>query len=260
MNTSGEAADQIVRMSLNGVEVAAKITGAGAKQLAVMLYAIMKDQKRTNGKIRLQSMLRSGKELKVFAVKKEDLQKFTTEAKRYGVLYCVLRDKNGNDGISDVMVRAEDASKINRIFERFKLATVDTASIKSNIEKSKQSKDSEKQSNERDMPQKDNNDKFLNELMEKPIQKEQAQNQNPTTAQTTKPPQSEPISKNKDKSEKGTFEPERERPSVRKELNDIKAEKAKAHSNKKDESQQQKTNTHIASPSNKSKYKKSKEK
>jgi hypothetical protein len=43
MNTSGEAADQIVRMSLNGVEVAAKITGAGAKQLAVMLYAIMKD-------------------------------------------------------------------------------------------------------------------------------------------------------------------------------------------------------------------------
>jgi len=46
MNTSGEVADQIVRMSLNGVEVAAKITGAGAKQLAVMLYAIMKDQKR----------------------------------------------------------------------------------------------------------------------------------------------------------------------------------------------------------------------
>lgn len=32
MNTSAEAADQIVRMTLNGVEVAAKISGAGAKQ------------------------------------------------------------------------------------------------------------------------------------------------------------------------------------------------------------------------------------
>ena len=31
----------------------------------------------------------------------------------------------------DVMVRAEDASKINRIVERFKLATVDTVSINS---------------------------------------------------------------------------------------------------------------------------------
>ena len=61
MNTSGEAADQVVRMTLNGVEVAAKLSGAAAKQVAVMLYAILKDQKRTKGKMRLSSMLRSGK-------------------------------------------------------------------------------------------------------------------------------------------------------------------------------------------------------
>lgn len=65
MNTSGEAADQVVRMTLNGVEVAAKLSGAAAKQVAVMLYAILKDQKRTKGKMRLSSMLRSGKELRV---------------------------------------------------------------------------------------------------------------------------------------------------------------------------------------------------
>ena len=34
MNPAGDAAEQIVRMSLNGVEVAAKTTGAGAKHLA----------------------------------------------------------------------------------------------------------------------------------------------------------------------------------------------------------------------------------
>jgi len=38
MNTGADAADQIVRMTLNGVEVAAKITGTGAKELAVLLY------------------------------------------------------------------------------------------------------------------------------------------------------------------------------------------------------------------------------
>lgn len=45
MSYSGEAADQVVRLSLNGVEVAAKLSGSAAKQLAIMIYAILKDQK-----------------------------------------------------------------------------------------------------------------------------------------------------------------------------------------------------------------------
>ena len=64
---SGEAAEQVVRMSLNGVEVAAKISGKAAERLAVLLYAVLTDQKKTRGKIRLSNMLKSGKELKVFA-------------------------------------------------------------------------------------------------------------------------------------------------------------------------------------------------
>ena len=138
MNTSGDAAEQVVRMSLEAAEVAARVTGTGAKQVAVMLYAIMKDQKKTRGKMRLTNMLKSGKELKVFAVKDNDLTRFCTEAKKYGVLYCVLRDRDANDGITDVMIRAEDVSKVNRIFERFNLSTVDMASIKSELLKVKE--------------------------------------------------------------------------------------------------------------------------
>ena len=135
MNTGADAADQIVKMSLEGVEVAAKITGAGAKELAVLLCALLKDQSQTSGKARLGNMLRSGKELKVFAVKTEDLKKFCEAAKQYGVLYCVLKDKNTTDGLTDIMVRAEDASKINRIFERFQLATVDVGQIQQELER-----------------------------------------------------------------------------------------------------------------------------
>lgn len=96
MNTGGEAAEQIVRMSLEGFEVAAKITGAGAKNIAILLYSILKEEKKTKGKARLTSMLRSGKELKVFTVKSGDLKKFTQEAKKYGVLYCVLTDRRAS--------------------------------------------------------------------------------------------------------------------------------------------------------------------
>ena len=50
MNTGGDAAEQIVRMSLEGFEVAAKLTGAGAKNIAVLLYTILKEEQKTKGK------------------------------------------------------------------------------------------------------------------------------------------------------------------------------------------------------------------
>ena len=81
MNTGGEAAEQIVRMSLEGFEVAAKITGAGAKNIAILLYSILKEEKKTKGKARLTNMLRSGKELKVFTG--AILKKWTAKSERW---------------------------------------------------------------------------------------------------------------------------------------------------------------------------------
>ena len=121
MNPGGDAAEQVVRMSLEGVEVAARITGYGAKNIAVLLAAVLKEEQKTKGKARLTSMLKTGRELKVFTVQQKDIKKFSQEAKRYGVLYCVLKDKNNKNenAIVDVIARADDASKIQRIMERF---------------------------------------------------------------------------------------------------------------------------------------------
>ena len=117
MTNSGDAAEQIVRMSLEGTEVALKLSGSAAKNIAAALYTIAKnaDRNKTKGHQRLSAMLKSGKELKVFTISEEHLKRFAQEAKRYGVVYCALRGKEKSaDGMVDVMVRAEDASKINR--------------------------------------------------------------------------------------------------------------------------------------------------
>ena len=222
MNTSGEAAEQIVRMSLEGFEVAAKITGAGAKNIAVLLYSILKEEKKTKGKARLTNMLRSGKELKVFTVKNGDLKKFTQEAKKYGVLYCVLADRGNKDPNAevDVIARAEDASKISRIAERFKLASETTASIVTETEKSKEEKTGQPEP-DIGVQEKAEKDKLLDELMGKPIQKEENA-QNPSLAKTEKSPQSEPISEQPKKSAEGATRLTDEKPSVREELRKIK--------------------------------------
>ena len=228
MNTGGEAAEQIVRMSLEGFEVAAKITGAGAKNIAILLYSILKEEKKTKGKARLTSMLRSGKELKVFTVKRGDLQKFTQEAKKYGVLYCVLTDRKNKDPNAevDVIARAEDASKISRIVERFHLASVDTASIVTEAEKSKDGKSAAKDGKDSQpepdigVQEKAEKDKLLDALMGKPVQKEENA-PNPSVAKTEKSPQSEPTSEQPKKSAEGATMTKAEKPSVKEELRKI---------------------------------------
>lgn len=189
MSYSGDAAEQVVKMSLNGIEIAARISGKAAERLAVLLYAVLKDQKRTKGKMRLASMLRSGKELKVFAVKDEDLSKFSKASKQYGVLYCVLKDRKAENGMTDVMVRAEDASKINRIFERFHLATVDMASVKTEIEKSRE--DAGKSADGPPAPERDEKvDSKIDEFMKKVVpetEKTKEDGQNPGKARRQEP-------------------------------------------------------------------------
>lgn len=86
MSTQAEAADQVVKIMLDGSEHTIKIAGAGSKKIAVLLYAILKDQKQTKGKFRLNNMLRSNKELRIFPVRQEDVKLFCKEAKAYGVL------------------------------------------------------------------------------------------------------------------------------------------------------------------------------
>ena len=246
MNTAGDAAEQIVKMSLNGVEVAAKITGAGAKELAMMIYAILKDQKKTKGKTRLTNMLRSEKPLKVFAVKDSELQLFCKEAKKYGVLYCVLKDKDANDGLTDIMVRAEDASKINRIFERFKLATVDVGEVRSEIERQRQEQAQQKKGGEIPTPERtqteERTDAFLDQLMAKPPNAPEQQIENPTDGRVAKSRQSEPTSATREGPTRGTLDP---RPSVREELKQIRAEQSQMAGNPpKDKSKTRAANQH----------------
>lgn len=220
MNSS-DSAEEIVKLSLEGMEVALKIAGAGAKNIAIMLYTIMKDNQQTKGKTRLTNMLKTGKPLKIFTIRAEDLKKFSQEAKKYGVLYCALADKKNSkiDGMVDIMVREEDASKMNRIAQRFNFR--DIASIERDLEKEKQEK--QKQELEKNPNLKLSEDEqFIEDIM--PISKEEKQQQTPSndTKETEEKNQSEISSDTK--SEDKTENVKEEKKSVRVELKEIEQE------------------------------------
>lgn len=200
---SGETADQTVRMTLQGIEIAAnvaiKLGDTAAKSLAATLYAIITDNKKIKGKTRLDNLLKSNKELKVFAIRHEDLKVFCEEAKRYGVLYCVLKEKNKTSGICEIMVRADDASKISRIIDKCELASIDTKAIKEAIKAQNELENVKTLSNEE-------YNKVMNEIL----------GERPKHSARTQENQFEQDSM------KQNFASEYKKPSVRKELNEIK--------------------------------------
>lgn len=220
MNNGGDAAEQVVRLSLEGFEVAAKLTGSAAKNIAVLLMSVLKEEKKTRGKQRLTNMIRSGKELKVYSVPNKDLKKFVSEAKRYGVLYCVLRDrgKKGDNTPVDIIARAEDASKIQRIFDKFELAGVDS---KATVIADTQKDVDEREEVEKDTPTKSKEDLIADEALKKPQQRDGNAQVNPTAAKTEKSPPSEQSLKPEDTELKkeGAAKKQSERPSVREKLN-----------------------------------------
>lgn len=246
MNSS-ESAEAVVKMTLEGVDVAVRITGRIAERVAMYLLAKSKETKTTKGKTSLNNMLKSGSPLKIFTLKREELEQFHKETKKYGVLYTALIDKKQTDldGMVDIMVRAEDAPKINRIVERFKLSAVDIASIKTEIENDK-IKEMIKDAKERGVDVKSDEEKLVEDVISKPIEKDDSKTQdisdeeklvedimsksqeeiendveNPQLGETEKSPLSEPSLKSK--KDLGVAS-DNKKPSVRELLNRIKNE------------------------------------
>lgn len=223
---SADTADQMMKMTLEGIQVAAEIGlkagGTAAKSLAVTLYAILTDNKKIKGKTNLDNLLKSNKELKVFAIHHSDLKKFCEEAKHYGVLYSVLKEKNNTDGIVDIMVKAEDASKISRMVDKFDLATIDTKAIRESVLSQQQIKDAKPLSDEE-------HDALLYKLMDEKT--------NPVKARTSKDGTPfEPSSKTsktekpKNRSEEKGTNLTSKRPSVRQQLMNFKDQQSKRNS------------------------------
>ena len=79
---SGDAADEVVRIMLNGTEVAVRLAGSGVKNLAAMLIAWSKKEKKPYGKTNMMRLLKSGEELQVISLDKEQYTKFKTPAKK----------------------------------------------------------------------------------------------------------------------------------------------------------------------------------
>jgi len=137
MSEAGETADMAVKIMLEGSEVALKLTGTASKNIAAFLVNYFKSNTKTRGKTRMAALLKSGQPLDVYQINVNEFKTFAKEAKKYGILYSVLGNKsiNQEDGKIDIMSRVADKPLINRVVNRFNLNKSDLAEIKADLVK-----------------------------------------------------------------------------------------------------------------------------
>ena len=133
MNLGSDPADQIVRYSLAGTEVALKLSGLAAKNFALFVYAVLKDQKKTRGKTRLVRMLKEQRPFKFFQIPQEALREFAKEARAHGLLYVPIRNKR-DDGQIELVVFADDAAKVQRVLDNLNLDFVKAQAGEATVE------------------------------------------------------------------------------------------------------------------------------
>ena len=118
MSQGSDAAEQMVKETMIISETAAKLAGLGAKNLAVLLTLYLREEHPLKGETNLKKLLKEGKEIRVFCLDKDNLAEFKQHAKDYGIVYSALKQKNDESNIIDVLVKAEDTPRVNRILEK----------------------------------------------------------------------------------------------------------------------------------------------
>ena len=117
MDVSGDVADLMVKESIQLTEASIKLLAAGSKNLAALLWALAKDNKKLVGKTGMSRLLRENKELKVFHIKESDLKEFQSFAKK-NVLFAVVKDTRRTDGMVDLVTNVDFVSQVNLFMER----------------------------------------------------------------------------------------------------------------------------------------------
>ncbi len=118
MDVSAEAADVVVRESLQATEAAAKLTLEGVKNVAALLLAIARQDMKVVGETTAKRLARDSAPAVVIPIKAEDKAKFQKLAKEFGVLYFIAQKKGNDSGILNVVSNQNYAAQLNAVMEQ----------------------------------------------------------------------------------------------------------------------------------------------
>jgi len=118
----GEAAEQVVRMMLEGGEVAVRLAGSALKNGAAILLALHKNHKKVYGKTRFVRLLKQTRDIRTFTMTPEQFKQFRRQCGKYKLLYSAVRDKRRRNAPVDVILPVTEIERANTVFNKIRFA------------------------------------------------------------------------------------------------------------------------------------------
>ena len=107
-----------MKMYLNGAEMMIKLSGSALKNLLAFLLALSKEHKKLYGKVNMGRMLKETRDLRTFTMTEKQYNAFKSQAKKQGILFAAVTDKDSKGKVMDVILPATEVDRANVIFER----------------------------------------------------------------------------------------------------------------------------------------------
>lgn len=117
MDPSGEAADLVLKESIEVTEKTVKLAASGIKNVAALLIALAKSDRQIIGKTSVKKLTRETAPAVVLPLKSEDVDKFAKLAKQYGVTYIIARPKGKDGGDVDIISNQNYAPQLNALYQ-----------------------------------------------------------------------------------------------------------------------------------------------
>ena len=118
MEVSGEAADLVMKEGVQISEEAIKLLARGAKNLAALLYALAKDQKKLYGMVGMNRLLSEQRPIEVLPLRTEDFDDFKQRAKKVSLLFSAIVDKKSDAPYIEILTNIDHLSQANYILEQ----------------------------------------------------------------------------------------------------------------------------------------------
>lgn len=115
MEVSGEVADLLVREGLQVAELAAKLSGKGIVNAAVLIAALIKNNYKVVGKVGVDRLNRENTESVIIPIEASRLPDFEKLAKQFGVLYAAVK-QDGKD-VVHIISNVNYSAQLNTVLD-----------------------------------------------------------------------------------------------------------------------------------------------
>ena len=115
--SSGDAAEEVVRLALSGADISLRLVASATKNLGTLMLALGRNHKKLSGKTNMHKMLRQTRDIQAVTMTPKEYKAFKKRSGKYKILYATVKDKKDKSKSVDVLMPLTEMSRATLLLQ-----------------------------------------------------------------------------------------------------------------------------------------------